>query len=129
MNTRSSKGKGIDLDVIEFSADDSTLLGWDPDLAFGDGIGSSEVPLPEFDDFFVGLPSSFDTPPTLDELARSKVVAGGSRMINGVSFPILKDLCLVKSYIVSNALVVVEGTERAQLGPWGEQSGGNDLLL
>ncbi|KAF3484749.1 hypothetical protein F2Q69_00053093 [Brassica cretica] len=53
------------------------------DLAFGDGSGSSEAPLPEFDEFFVGLPSSFDPPPTLDELVRSKVVAEGSRMING----------------------------------------------
>ncbi|KAF3596154.1 hypothetical protein DY000_02022039 [Brassica cretica] len=53
------------------------------DLAFGDGSGSSEAPLPDFDEFFVGLPSSFDPPPTLDELARSKVVAEGSRMING----------------------------------------------
>ncbi|KAF3581356.1 hypothetical protein DY000_02031094 [Brassica cretica] len=50
------------------------------DLAFGDGSGSSEVPLPDFDDFFVGLPSSFDPPPTLDELVRSKVVAEGSHM-------------------------------------------------
>ncbi|CDY23925.1 hypothetical protein Bca4012_051427 [Brassica carinata] len=83
VNTRSSKGKGIDLDGIEFSADDSTLPGWDPDLAFGDGSGSSEVPLPDFDEFFVGLPSCFDPPPTFDELARSKVVAEGSRMING----------------------------------------------
>ncbi|CDY15307.1 BnaC06g07930D [Brassica napus] len=70
VNTRSSKGKGIDLDGIEFSADDSTLPGWDPDLDFGDGSGSSEVPLPDFDEFFVGLPSSFNPPPTLDELAR-----------------------------------------------------------
>ncbi|KAF2609213.1 hypothetical protein F2Q68_00044265 [Brassica cretica] len=88
---------------------------WDPDLAFGDGSGSSEVPLPDFDEFFVGLPSSFNPPPTLDELVRSKVVAEGSRMINGVSFPILQDLCLVKSYIVFNALVVLAGTERALL--------------
>uniref|UniRef100_A0A0D3BUX1 DUF1985 domain-containing protein n=1 Tax=Brassica oleracea var. oleracea TaxID=109376 RepID=A0A0D3BUX1_BRAOL len=80
VNTRLSKGKGIDLDGIEFSADDSTLPGWDPVLAFGDGSGSSEVPLPDFDDFFVGLPSSFDPPPTLDELVRSKVVAEGSYM-------------------------------------------------
>ena len=117
VNTRLSKGKGIDLDGIEFSADDSTLPGWDPDLAFGDGSGSSEVPLPDFDEFFVGLPSCFDPPPTFDELARSNGVAEGSRMINGVSFPILQDLYLVKSYIVFNALVVLAGTEHAQLGP------------
>uniref|UniRef100_A0A0D3BHJ1 Uncharacterized protein n=1 Tax=Brassica oleracea var. oleracea TaxID=109376 RepID=A0A0D3BHJ1_BRAOL len=41
-NMRSSKGKGIDLGDIEFSVDDSILSGWDPDLAYGDGSGSSE---------------------------------------------------------------------------------------
>ncbi|KAF2610448.1 hypothetical protein F2Q70_00012289 [Brassica cretica] len=41
-NMRSSKGKGIDLGDIEFSVDDSILPGWDPDLAYGDGSGSSE---------------------------------------------------------------------------------------
>ncbi|KAF2617559.1 hypothetical protein F2Q68_00038985 [Brassica cretica] len=38
----SSKGKDIDLGDIEFSVDDSMLPGWDPDLAFGDGSGTSE---------------------------------------------------------------------------------------
>ncbi|KAF3550137.1 hypothetical protein DY000_02008256 [Brassica cretica] len=41
-NMRSSKGKGIDLGDIEFSVDDYILPGWDPDLAYGDGSGSSE---------------------------------------------------------------------------------------
>ncbi|KAF2607731.1 hypothetical protein F2Q68_00044543 [Brassica cretica] len=31
------------------------LPGWDPNLAFGDGSGTSEVPIPDFDDFFAGL--------------------------------------------------------------------------
>ncbi|KAF2599074.1 hypothetical protein F2Q68_00008686 [Brassica cretica] len=39
----SSKGKDIDLGDIEFSVDDSMLPGWDPDLAFGDGSGTSKV--------------------------------------------------------------------------------------
>ncbi|KAF2598324.1 hypothetical protein F2Q68_00010936 [Brassica cretica] len=39
----SSKGKDIDLGDIEFSVDDSMLPGWDPDLAFGDGGGTSKV--------------------------------------------------------------------------------------
>uniref|UniRef100_A0A0D2ZR11 Uncharacterized protein n=1 Tax=Brassica oleracea var. oleracea TaxID=109376 RepID=A0A0D2ZR11_BRAOL len=82
-NLRSSKGKGIDLGGIEFSVDDSILPGWDPDLAYGDGSGSSEVPIPDFDDFFAGLPSSFDPPPSVVETGRSKVVAEGSRIING----------------------------------------------
>ncbi|KAF3589461.1 hypothetical protein F2Q69_00028969 [Brassica cretica] len=82
-NVRSSKGKGIDLGDIDFSVDDSILLGWDPDLAFVDGSGSSEVPIPDFDDFFAGLPSSFDPPPSVVETGRSKVVVEGSRIING----------------------------------------------
>uniref|UniRef100_A0A0D3E4I3 Uncharacterized protein n=1 Tax=Brassica oleracea var. oleracea TaxID=109376 RepID=A0A0D3E4I3_BRAOL len=41
----SSKGKDIDLGDLEFSVDDCMLPGWDPDLAFGDGSGTSEVPI------------------------------------------------------------------------------------
>nr|VDD36522.1 unnamed protein product [Brassica oleracea] len=72
-DARSSKRKGIDLGDIEFSVDDSILPGWDPDLAYGDGSGSSEVPIPDFDDFFAGLPSSFDPP--------SSVINGGLNML------------------------------------------------
>ncbi|KAG2255589.1 hypothetical protein Bca52824_074883 [Brassica carinata] len=54
-DARSSKGKGIDLGDLEFSVDDSILPGWDPDLAYGDGSGSSEVPFPDFDDIFAGI--------------------------------------------------------------------------
>ncbi|KAF2549928.1 hypothetical protein F2Q68_00034176 [Brassica cretica] len=79
----SSKGKDIDLGDIEFSVDDSMLPGWDPDLAFGDGSGTSEVPIPDFDDFFAGLPSGFDSPPATNESGRPKVVTKGSRIING----------------------------------------------
>ncbi|WZZ50807.1 hypothetical protein YC2023_050914 [Brassica napus] len=91
-NARSSKGKDIDLGDIDFSVDDSILLGWDPDLAYGDGSGTSEAPIPDFEDFFAGLPSSFDPSSSVDELGRSKVVAEGSRIINGVSFPLLINL-------------------------------------
>uniref|UniRef100_A0A0D3CCA9 Uncharacterized protein n=1 Tax=Brassica oleracea var. oleracea TaxID=109376 RepID=A0A0D3CCA9_BRAOL len=66
-----------------FSVDDCKLPGWDPDLAFGDGSGTSEVLIPDFDDFFAGLPSGFDTPPSTNESGRPKVVAEGSRIING----------------------------------------------
>ncbi|KAF3536170.1 hypothetical protein F2Q69_00023206 [Brassica cretica] len=59
------------------------LLGWDSDLPFGDGSGTSEVPIPDFDDFFAGLPSGFDAPPATNESGRPKVVAEGSRIING----------------------------------------------
>ncbi|KAF3510423.1 hypothetical protein F2Q69_00006437 [Brassica cretica] len=76
-------GKGIDLGDIEFLVDDSILPGWDPDLVYGDGSGSSEVPIPDFDEFFAGLPSSFDPPSSVDGFGRSKVVAEGSRIING----------------------------------------------
>ncbi|KAL0684017.1 hypothetical protein Bca4012_050865 [Brassica carinata] len=80
----SSKGKDIDLGDIEFSVDDSMLPGWDPDLSFGDGSGTSEVPIPNFDDFFAGLPLGFDAPPATNELGRPRVIAEGSRIINRV---------------------------------------------
>ena len=91
-NVRSSKGKDIDLGDIEFSVDDSILTGWDLDLAYGDGSGTSEVPIPDFDDFFAGLPSGFDPPPPVDKSGRPKVIAEGSRIINGVSFFFLRTL-------------------------------------
>uniref|UniRef100_A0A0D3BD44 Uncharacterized protein n=1 Tax=Brassica oleracea var. oleracea TaxID=109376 RepID=A0A0D3BD44_BRAOL len=69
----------------EFSVDDSLLPGWDPDVAFGDGSGTSEVPIPDFDDFFAGLPSGFDAPPATNKSGRPKVVAEGSRIVNGAS--------------------------------------------
>ncbi|KAF3554780.1 hypothetical protein F2Q69_00013878 [Brassica cretica] len=81
---RSPKGKGIDLCDIDFSVDESILPGWDPDLAYGDGSGMSEAPVPDFDDFFAGLPSCFDPPSSVDEMGRSKIVAEGSRIINGL---------------------------------------------
>ncbi|KAF3508440.1 hypothetical protein F2Q69_00004038 [Brassica cretica] len=68
----SSKGKDIDLGDLEFSVGDCMLPGWDPDLAFGDGRGTSEVPIPDFDDFFAGLPSGFDAPPSTNESGRPK---------------------------------------------------------
>ncbi|KAG5398311.1 hypothetical protein IGI04_020125 [Brassica rapa subsp. trilocularis] len=77
------KGKDVDLGDIEFSMDDSMLPGWDPNLAYGDGSGSSEAPIPDFDDFFAGLPSGFDAPPPTKESARPRVVAEGSRIIIG----------------------------------------------
>ncbi|KAF3504373.1 hypothetical protein F2Q69_00043221 [Brassica cretica] len=79
----SSKGKDVDLGDIDFSVDDSILPGWDPDLAYGDGSGTSEAPLSDFDNFFSSLPSGFDPPPSMNEMGRSKVVAEGSRIING----------------------------------------------
>ncbi|KAL0753959.1 hypothetical protein Bca101_091627 [Brassica carinata] len=79
----SSKGKDIDLGDLEFSVDDCMLPGWDPNLAFGNGSGTSEVLIPEFDDFFAGLPSGFDSPQATSESRRPKVVAEGSRIING----------------------------------------------
>ncbi|KAF3518905.1 hypothetical protein DY000_02063325 [Brassica cretica] len=79
----SSKGKDIDLGDLEFLVDDSMLPEWDPDLAFGDGSGTSEVPIPDVDDFFAGLPLGFDAPPATNESWRPKVVAEGSRIING----------------------------------------------
>uniref|UniRef100_A0A0D3CFF3 Uncharacterized protein n=1 Tax=Brassica oleracea var. oleracea TaxID=109376 RepID=A0A0D3CFF3_BRAOL len=79
----SSKGKDIDLGDPEFSVDDCMLPGWDPNLAFCNGSGPSEVPIPDFDDFFAGLPSGFDAPQATSESWRPKVVAEESRIING----------------------------------------------
>ncbi|WZZ88850.1 hypothetical protein YC2023_117429 [Brassica napus] len=77
-------GKDIDLGDLVFSVDDCMLPGWDPNLAFGDGSGTNKVPIPDFDDFFAGLPSGFDAPQATSESGRPKVVAEGSRIINGV---------------------------------------------
>ncbi|KAF2537183.1 hypothetical protein F2Q68_00021087 [Brassica cretica] len=79
----SSKGKDIDLGDLELLVDDCMLPGWDLNLAFGDGCGTSEVRIPDFDDFFAGLPSGFDAPQATSESGRLKVVAEGSRIING----------------------------------------------
>uniref|UniRef100_A0A0D3B713 Uncharacterized protein n=1 Tax=Brassica oleracea var. oleracea TaxID=109376 RepID=A0A0D3B713_BRAOL len=79
----SSKGIDIDLGDLEFLVDDCMLPGWDPDLAFGDGSGTSEVPIPDFDDFFAGLPSGFDASLATNESGRPKLIAEGSRIING----------------------------------------------
>ncbi|KAF3535284.1 hypothetical protein F2Q69_00022503 [Brassica cretica] len=75
---------GLFLDFLyaEFSVDDCMLPGWDLDLAFGDGSGTSEVPILGFDDFYAGLPSGFDAPPATSESGRLKVAAEGSRIIN-----------------------------------------------
>uniref|UniRef100_A0A0D3AAS3 Uncharacterized protein n=1 Tax=Brassica oleracea var. oleracea TaxID=109376 RepID=A0A0D3AAS3_BRAOL len=70
----SSKGKDIDLGNLEFSVEDCMLPVWDPDR---------EVPIHDFDDFFVGLPLGFDAPPATNGSGRPKVVAEGSRIING----------------------------------------------
>ena len=80
------KGRDIDLGDIEFLVDDSMLPGWDPDLAYGDGRGTSKVPILDFDDFFAGLPSGFAAPPPTNKTVRPTVVAEGSLIINGVSF-------------------------------------------
>ncbi|KAF3522914.1 hypothetical protein F2Q69_00048598 [Brassica cretica] len=79
----SSKGKDINLGDLEFSVDDCMLPGCYLNLAFGDGSGTSEVPILDIDDFFAGLPSGSDAPPATSELGRPKIVAEGSRIING----------------------------------------------
>uniref|UniRef100_A0A0D2ZTT0 Uncharacterized protein n=1 Tax=Brassica oleracea var. oleracea TaxID=109376 RepID=A0A0D2ZTT0_BRAOL len=93
----SSKEKDIDLGDLAFSVDDCMLLGWDPDLAFSDGSGTSEVPIPDFDDFFAGFPSGFDAPPATNESGRPKVVTEGSCIINGVNA--LRTLTIVSSNV------------------------------
>uniref|UniRef100_A0A0D2ZPY3 Uncharacterized protein n=1 Tax=Brassica oleracea var. oleracea TaxID=109376 RepID=A0A0D2ZPY3_BRAOL len=68
---------------VQAGSSELHVSGWDPDLAFDDGSGTSEVPIPDFDDFFAGLPSGFDAPLATNELVRPKVIADGSRIING----------------------------------------------
>ncbi|KAF3607338.1 hypothetical protein DY000_02046876 [Brassica cretica] len=46
-------------------------------------VGLLRAPIPDFDDFFAGLPSRFDPPPPVVETGTSKVVTEGSRIING----------------------------------------------
>uniref|UniRef100_A0A0D3ASS2 Uncharacterized protein n=1 Tax=Brassica oleracea var. oleracea TaxID=109376 RepID=A0A0D3ASS2_BRAOL len=82
--TGPNPSKGKDIGDLDFLVDDCMLPGWDPNLAFGDGSGTSEVPIPDFDDFFAGLPSGFETPQATSESGRPRVVAEGSRIINGV---------------------------------------------
>ncbi|KAL0657254.1 hypothetical protein Bca4012_077839 [Brassica carinata] len=79
----SSKGKDIDLGDLKFLVDNCMLPRWDPDLAFADGSDTSKVPILDFGDFFAGLPSGFDAPPSTNESGRPKVVAKGSCIING----------------------------------------------
>lgn len=64
------------------------MPGWDPGFIPGDGSDTSKIPLPDcdFDDLFADLPPDFDFPPAMDEPSRVKVVAEGTRMINGVDF-------------------------------------------
>lgn len=69
-----SKDKCIDLDDFDFPTNDLTLPGWNLNLAHGNGSGTSEVPFLgcDLDDLFIGLPSSFDRPPSTDESVRSQ---------------------------------------------------------
>lgn len=68
------KGKFIALEDIDFSVDDSVLPGWNQYLAFGDGSGLSDTPPLYYEEFYEGLPPSFDYPPPADERARHKMV-------------------------------------------------------
>ncbi|KAL0864651.1 hypothetical protein Bca101_043769 [Brassica carinata] len=78
-----SKDKGIDIGNLDFSVDDFEIPGWDPNLAFGDGSGSSDMPLPDFDNFFDGLPTNLNPPPFVEEPERPEIVAESSRAVNG----------------------------------------------
>ncbi|KAL0876188.1 hypothetical protein Bca101_025893 [Brassica carinata] len=85
-----SKDKGIDIGDLDFSVDDFDLPGWDPNLAFGDGSGSSDMPLPDFDTFFDGLPANPDPPPFVEEPERPEIIAESSRAVNGDKYKNLR---------------------------------------
>ncbi|CDY66190.1 BnaC08g46460D, partial [Brassica napus] len=90
---KQSKDKGIDLNNFDFPVDDFVLPGWDPNLPYGDGSGTSEVPFPngDFDAFLAGLPPKFDLPPSVDVPERSKVILEGSCLIIGEAHSMLGD--------------------------------------
>ncbi|KAJ4876039.1 hypothetical protein Rs2_41057 [Raphanus sativus] len=78
------RNKDIEVEDHDFPVDDSPLPGWDPSLGFGDGSGSSDAQIPNFDDFFSGL---LDHPVPLsfaeDTEERPEVLAETSRVVNG----------------------------------------------
>ncbi|KAJ4906241.1 hypothetical protein Rs2_09899 [Raphanus sativus] len=74
--------KDIEVEDQDFPVDDSPLLGWDPSLGFGDGSGSSDAPMPNFD-FFSGLPDHPNPSPFVVETERPEVLAKTSRVVNG----------------------------------------------
>ncbi|KAJ4876045.1 Uncharacterized protein Rs2_41063 [Raphanus sativus] len=77
------KNRDIEVEDHNFPADDSPLPGWDPSLGFNDGSGSSYAQIPNFDDFFSGLPDHPNPFPFVEETERSKVLAETSRVVNG----------------------------------------------
>ncbi|KAJ4894782.1 hypothetical protein Rs2_21576 [Raphanus sativus] len=79
-----SKDKDIEVEDHDFPVDDFPLPGWDPTLGYGDGSGSSDAPIPNFDDFFAGLPDHLNPPPFVDETEKPEIVAETSPVVNGV---------------------------------------------
>ncbi|KAJ4875897.1 hypothetical protein Rs2_40915 [Raphanus sativus] len=75
--------KDIEVEDQDFPVDDSPLPGWDPSLGFGDGSGSSDAPMPNFDDFLFGLPDLPNPSPFVVETERPEVLAETSRVVNG----------------------------------------------
>ncbi|KAJ4873451.1 hypothetical protein Rs2_44882 [Raphanus sativus] len=78
-----SKDKDIEVEDHDFPVDDSPLPGWDTSLGFGDGSGSSDAPILNFDDFFAGLPDHPNPFPFVEETERPEVLAETSRVVNG----------------------------------------------
>ncbi|KAJ4910193.1 hypothetical protein Rs2_04814 [Raphanus sativus] len=76
------KDKDIEVEDHDFLVDDSPLPGWDPSLGFGDGSGSSDAPIPNFDDFFSGLPDHHNPFPFVEETERPEVLVETSRVVN-----------------------------------------------
>ncbi|KAL0702375.1 hypothetical protein Bca4012_058497 [Brassica carinata] len=74
---RSRKGKEVQCETI---SGDPSPLGEDPSFVPGEGDGTSEFPLPS--NFFDGLPPAFTTDESLEDDAKKKVFAEGSRLIN-----------------------------------------------
>ncbi|KAH0942753.1 hypothetical protein HID58_002390 [Brassica napus] len=76
-NSKSRKDKGV---AFESVLGDHPLPGWDPSFTPGERGGTSAAPPPS--DFFDDLPPAFKSDELLDNEARRKVTADGSRLVN-----------------------------------------------
>ncbi|KAF2533782.1 hypothetical protein F2Q70_00029394 [Brassica cretica] len=94
------KGKDIDLGDIEFSMDDSMLPGWDPDLAYGDGSGSSEVA------------GKLGSNPAIAEQVNAEVVTKRETMTIGEIFSYIKRESAKDAFFECTAMIddVVHGS-------------------
>lgn len=78
-NSKSRKDKGVAFEAV---SGDHPLPGWDPSFTLGERGGTSAAPPPS--EFFDDLPPAFTSDELLENEARRKVTADGSRLVNEV---------------------------------------------